>query len=181
MSHALILECKEWWPVVQNVVGAVTVAGGWSLPESGAPTPAAYDGSNIVAGIMNFTEAGSESMQRQFRLPSDWKGAIDLALFWRTTATTGNVVWQIATAFATDDDVVDPAFNAAQTIIDAAKGTGSDRNLASLAALTLTGAVAGSLMTLKLFRDPAHASDTLGATASLEGVEVTYRRLVTIG
>ena len=69
-----------------------------------------------------------------------------------------------------------PAFNTASTVTDTAKGVANQTNDADITGVTMTGCAAGELLHLKALRDPAHASDTLAATARLIGVELTLRR-----
>jgi hypothetical protein len=146
--------------------------------KSGATAPLAISiaGTNIESAQLDFSDGATQQIWNSFRLPDDWVGAIDLKIFWKSTATSGNVVWQVQTGFIADGGDFDAALNAAQTVTDATQGVASRFNTATLSSLTLTGAAAGKWMHFRLFRDPAHASDTLGATASLLGVEMKYRR-----
>ena len=141
-----------------------------------APTATSIAGTNIEAAQLEFSDAAMQQVWQTFRLPDDWVGAIDLKIFWKSTATSGNVVWQVQAGFIADGGDFDAALNSAQTVTDSTQGSASRYNTATLASLTLTGAAAGKWMHLRFFRDPAHASDTLGATASLLGIEMKYRR-----
>lgn len=143
---------------------------------SAPPTATSIAGTNIESAQLDFPDAGMKQIWNSFRLPDDWVGAIDMKIFWVTTATSGNVVWQVQTGFIADGGDFDAALNAANTVTDAAQGVASRFNTATLSGLTLTGAAAGKWMHFRFFRDPAHASDTLGATASLLGIEMKYRR-----
>jgi glucose dehydrogenase len=98
--------------------------------------------------------------------------------FWRTSATTGDVVWQIATTCVTDAETGDPAFNSASTITDTAKGTTLQYNTFSGNTITVTGCVAGEELFFKLSRDSAHGSDTLAATADLISVTFNVQRII---
>jgi hypothetical protein len=116
-------------------------------------------------------------MQQTLMLPSDWTGAIDALIKYRTVAIAGDTIWQIATACRADGEVDDVAFNAASaSAADTAKGTTLQLNDAAITGITTTGCAAGELMHLKVFRNRTHASDTLANTISLVGVEVTIRR-----
>jgi hypothetical protein len=92
-----------------------------------------------------------------------------------TTATSGDVVWQLAIICVADAETDDPAFNTASTVTDTAKGTTNQTNDAAITTVTVTGCAAGELMHIKILRDSAHASDTLAATARLIGVELVIR------
>lgn len=177
-SRSTSTKFTEWWPAATADDGGALIGPGWTATATASSFPAftRYDGSNVHAATADFAEGETDNLYREFKLPADWVGALDLVLYWRSTATSGNVVWQIATSCSADAETDDASWNTAQTITDAAKGTTNQLNTASLTSLTTTGCAAGELFHLKFFRDPGHASDTLGATASLVGVELTYRR-----
>ncbi len=153
----------------------------WNV--NATPNGALYTGiagSNVLTAGSTFPDAAAAWIFQEFALPTDWTGALDLRIFWKSTATTGNIVWQVQTAFASDGATIDPAFNSAQTVTDATQGSASRRNTASFTSLTLTGSAAGSTLYLKIKRDPTHGSDTLGADAIFLGAELTYRRAVVL-
>ena len=139
----------------------------FSLPASGlAPTADCVAGTNVRFGVAGFNDDGAErQVQGHFTLPADWTGAIDLLGKWRSADTSGSVVWQIATICVADAETSDPAFNTAQAITDAAKGTTLQQNDFSQTTLTVTGCAAGEEFYFKFFRDSDHASDDL-ATAT---------------
>lgn len=150
----------------------------WSFPTTNPGVPACVTGTNTQKGVLDFADgANSLSAQWQLLLPSDWKtGGLDVTLVWFTTAIAGNVVWQVGTICVADAETGDPAFNTASTVTDTAKGTTLQFNTALISNVTLTGCVAGEVLHLKVFRDPAHASDTLAATARLVGIELRLKR-----
>ena len=149
----------------------------WDTPTTNPAVAACITGTNTQKGVADFADGASAlSMQITFPLPRDWTGAVDVRLKWLTSAITGSVVWQIATACVADAETDDPAFNAASTLTDAAKATANQTNDADITGVTMTGCAAGELLHLKVLRDPPHASDTLAATARLIGVELTLRR-----
>lgn len=161
--------------------GATCLAGSaqqdnWNTISGSAPTPECVTGSNVVLGSASYSDASTQSMQQIVHLPSDWTGTIDLNLGWHTAATSGNVVWQIQTACVATNESLDPSFNVAQTITVAAHGTANRLNVGSLTSVTTTGCAAGETLFLRVFRDPTHASDTIGSAASLDYVNLKYRR-----
>jgi hypothetical protein len=122
---------------------------------------------------------GPYSLQQTIMLPSDWTGAIDLRILYRTVATTGNTVWQAATACRTVGEVDDVAYNTAnKSAADAAQGTTLFLNEATITGITTTGCAAGELLHLKVFRNRTESTvgDTLADVIRLNGVEVTTRR-----
>lgn len=148
----------------------------WDTPTSNPAVAACVTGTNTQKGVAEFADGANLSMQRTMLLPGDFTGAIDAKFKWSTTATTGSVVWQLATVCVADGETDDPAFNTASTVTDAAKGTTLQTNDATITGVTATGCAAGELLHLKVSRDSAHASDDLAATARLIGLEITIRR-----
>lgn len=148
----------------------------WDAPTSSPAVAACVTGTNTQKGVADFADGSNLSMQLSFPLPRDWAGAVDARFKWMTSATTGSVVWQIATNCVADGETDDPSFNAASTVTDSAKAAANQANDADITGVTMTGCAAGELLHLKVFRDSAHASDTLAATARLISVELTLRR-----
>ncbi len=168
---------KLWFDAA--ACSGTTGALNWDTLASGAPTATCSAGgtnTNLIRGVADFADSGTFQMMRQVRLPADFTGTVDVALKWRTTATSGNVVWQVSTVCIADAEVDDANWNTASTVTDAAKGTTNQSNDAAITTLTITGCAAGELMHFRILRDPTDGSDTLGATASLIGVELTTRR-----
>ena len=168
---------KIWFEAV-NCTGT-TPSLNWDTIATLAPATACTAGTTntgLIRGLASFSNAEISQMQTHFKLPGDWAGAIDLKFKWQTSATSGSVVWQAASICVADAEVDDVAWNTASTVTDVAKGTTLQTNDASITGLTTTGCAAGELLHLKVFRDPAHASDDLAAAADLIGVEVTTRR-----
>ena len=173
-GNTLITVNKLWLPAAacQNATANLN----WDTPVSNAAVAACDTGTNIQKGVADFADGSNLSMQTHVMLPSDWTGAIDARFKWYTPATTGSVVWQVATVCVADGETDDPAFNTASTVTDAAKGTANQTNDATITGLAVTGCAPGELMHIKVFRDSANASDNLAATARLLGVELTMRR-----
>ncbi len=175
LSSGIPITSKIWLEAAACQNATATLM--WDTPTTNPAVAACITGTNTQKGVADFADgAASLSMQRTLALPSDWTGAVDVKFKWLTTATTGDVVWQIATICVADAETDDPAFNTASTVTDTAKGTTNQTNDASVTGITMTGCAAGEAWHIKVLRDPAHASDTLAATARLLGVELTVRR-----
>jgi len=174
-GNVITLPFKLWLPAAgANGTTAGTI---WDLPTTNPAVAAAIQGTNVIQGVLDFADGANElSAQYTWCIPSDWTGAVDVKIKWFTTATSGDVVWKVATIAVADAETNDPAFNTASTVTDTAKGSANQLNDATITGLTMTGAAAGELLHIKISRDPTHASDTLAATARLVGVELTYRR-----
>lgn len=169
---------RHWFPAAR-CDNATATSPLWSFPTSNPGVPACQTGTNTQFGTMDFADgANTLSAQLIMRLPSDWVGTIDAAFKWFTSATTGNVVWQLATICVANAETSDPAFNTASTVTDAALGTTLQQNDASITTVTITGCAAGEVLYVRVFRDPTNGSDTLAATARLVGVELTLRRAI---
>jgi hypothetical protein len=150
-----------------------------NLAATFAPEAVCVSGTNTLYGALRFPDADGEySIQDSVALPATWTGAIDFRLTWRTVdVNTGNsVVWQLQTACAGEGESGDPAWNAAQTIVDAAAAADNALNGASLPGVTATGCAAGETLFWRLARNRQHAEDTLAAAADLISYEWTLRR-----
>jgi len=154
----------------------------WDLPATTPAAAACVTGTNIQKGVLDYADSGPFVAQITLALPADWTttGGLDIALYWTTTATSGNAKWNVSTictavnAAATDD----PAFNTANTVTTAAPGTASRVQTSTIAALTTTSCTTATamLLHLKVQRDGTDAADTIAATARFIGAEMTYRR-----
>ncbi len=158
-----------------NCQGA-TASLGFATASTGVPMAACVSGGNTVYGVAQFADTATQSVQGNFSLPPDWTGNIDLDLRWRSSATSGAAVWQLQTACAAEGETGDPAWNPAQSVPDAAKASSFQFNDAALPAITTAGCAAGGQLFFKVSRDPAHAADTLGATAELLWLRFKLRR-----
>ncbi len=172
-GNVLTIPRRIWLPAAG--CNNATAGNIWDLPTSNPAVSACKTGTNTQMGVLDFADGGNLSAQLTYKLPSTWTGTVDANIKWMTTATTGNVVWQLSTICVADAETDDPAFNTASTVTDAAKGTTNQTNDAAITGVTATGCAAGELMHLKIQRDSGHASDTLAATARLIGVELVIR------
>lgn len=172
-GNLLTLPRRIWFPAA----GCTNVTAGdiWDLPASNPAVSACKTGTNTQMGVLDFADSANLSAQLTYALPTTWTGTVDARIKWLTSATSGSVVWQLATICVADAETDDPAFNTASTVTDAAKGTTLQTNDAAITTVTVTGCAAGELMHLKISRDSAHASDSLAATARLIGLELTIR------
>lgn len=172
-GNVITIPRRLWFPAA----GCLNATAGsiWDLPSSNPAVAACITGTNTQKGVLDFADSASLSAQLTYKLPSTWTGTVDANIKWLTTATTGDVVWQLATICVADGETDDPAFNTASTVTDTAKGTTNQTNDAAITTVTVTGCAAGELMHVKILRDSAHASDTLAATARLIGVELVIR------
>lgn len=175
-GNVLTIPRRYWFPAAG--CNNATAGSVWDLPTASPAVAACKTGTNTQMGVLDFADAVNLSAQITHRLPSTWSGTVDANIKWLTSATTGDVVWQLSTVCVADAETDDPAFNTASTVTDTAKGTTLQTNDAAITTVTVTGCAAGELMHVKIQRDSAHASDTLAATARLIGVELVIREAI---
>ena len=172
-GNVLTVPKRLWFPAAG--CNNATAGSIWDIPTTSPAVAACISGTNTQKGVLDFADAVNLSAQLTYKLPSTWSGTVDANIKWLTSATTGDVVWQLSTICVADAETDDPAFNTASTVTDTAKGTTLQTNDAAITTVTVTGCAAGELMHIKIQRDAAHASDTLAATARLIGVELVVR------
>lgn len=172
-GNVLTVPRRYWFPAAG--CNGSTAGPIWDLPASNPAVAACVTGTNTQKGVLEFADSANLSAQITHKLPSTWTGNIDANIKWVTSATSGDVVWQLSTVCVADAETDDPSFNTASTVTDTAKGTTLQTNDAAITSVTATGCAAGELIHLKIQRDSAHASDTLAATARLIGVELVMR------
>jgi len=175
-GNVLTVPWIRWIRGGQCAEGAAAWMHEWTVPMSGPAVETCQAGTNVKYATLAFADSANLSVQTHYRMPGDQTGTLDATFVWFTTATSGNVVWQMATICVADAETSDPAFNTASTVTDTAKGTTLQLNNATITGVTITGCAAGEMLFLKVSRDAGHASDSLAATAQLVGVELTYRR-----
>lgn len=172
-GNVLTIPRRLWFPAAG--CNNATAGSIWDLPTSNPAVAACVTGTNTQKGVLNFADSANLSAQITYALPTTWTGTVDARIKWYTSATSGDVVWQLSTICVADAETDDPAFNTASTVTDTAKGTTLQTNDAAITTVTVTGCAAGELLHVKIQRDSAHASDSLAATASLIGVELVIR------
>jgi hypothetical protein len=143
----------------------------FSMAATAAPTANCVTGTNTNYGVLTFS-ATAQNFQDHFTLPAHWTGAIDLDVKYRSTSTTGNIVWNIATACVADGATGDPSFNTAQTVSTAAQGTTLQWKTATLTGITTTGCAANSEMMVKIGLD---ASTTTTGNIDMVDYALTAR------
>lgn len=124
--------------------------------------------------ILAFKDSGTRTgASVTFMVPKNYVGTPVALVHWKSTATSGDVVWDVDTKAVADGESLDPSTDDdAQTTTQATPGTARLREDASL---TLTGTyVADDLVLLSVYRDGAQAADTLAAEALMEGVTFQY-------
>ena len=146
------------------------IAIGSSSLEKGAAAPDLV--SFLGAGglkILGFNgTATEESLHGIFEMSHKWKEGTDVTphLHWvPTTANAGNVVWQFEYSWQN----IDETFGAVTTITvtDATDTTAWKHLNPTFSAISGAGKTIDSIIKFRIFRDPAHASDSYGDDAGL--------------
>lgn len=152
--------------VPSATAGAVhAISAGGSSPAEGFPV-LAYDSSTDETvdfiGVMPRNYAG---------------GGLTLTLYWESTQTTGNVVWNAAFRRINDDAVdTDTSHNYDYNAVTAT--TASAAGEVDYATITFTNGsdmdslAVGELFVLRITRDADNASDTLTGDAFLVAIEI---------
>ena len=175
-GNTITLKRYRWFPGA-GCSGA-TASTIWNLPSTNPAVAACRTGTNTTKGVLNFADgANALTAQLEEYLHEDWVGAIDATIVWQSGSTsTNNVVWQLAVACAGAGESDDPTFTDDIFTADANNATANTYNATPANLITTTGTcAAGELMHVRVKRDPAHASDTLVATAQLVGVSLKLR------
>lgn len=167
---------KIWIDAAACVAG--TAATNWDMPDGAGdaqPTAACNDTGTIQRPTLSFSGSAVNGVERNFKLPSDWTGNIDLDIHYLSTAASpaGNVEWEIQTICRAVGETWDAAFNAAQTITDA-QAAQNVINSGVQAALTTTTCAAGEDFSIRIWRDGTN--DTSNDVALMLGAELTIRR-----
>lgn len=169
---------------------------GFALPSSNAPAPTCVTGSNAgdvtqansawnfgtLSFAKNTTAATAQSVQGSFVLPPYWDSSanIPVDVRWRTSATSGDVVWQIQGQCVADGEIPGSFSSPAAFAADTAKGAAWQFNDVTTKNLTtsdvLAGCAAGKTFLFRLFRDGTNTSDTLAAAGELISVRFQVTR-----
>lgn len=154
-----------------------TICGTGFYAVGACPTPTAVTGTNTGYGVLQYPDSdGDCDVQTSFPLSGYDGSTISLSFIWRSSQTSGDVVFQAATACVAIGETGDPSFNSFQTVTDTAAGSANQWNVATIASLTTTGCVANEIMFLKLRRNRTHASDSITGTPELLFVQPSFNR-----
>lgn len=154
----------------------------WPLTDNGASGPAKveFDTNDIDVFFMDFADGATKLYaMANCVMPSDWDaGSVTATFYWTADSPSTNpVYWGCAGRSYGNFETIDQAVGAEAQVQDALNGTNYQTAIsAATGAITLTGATAGDWVVFKISRDPTSGSDTLGATARLIGVLITFTR-----
>lgn len=153
---------------------ASTASSAWDLPSANAPLPTCY-GTSYRFGTLDYDDAANETATYHFQLPTGWTGNVDLTVWGFTGGTSQSFKLTIATVcVATSSDILNPTFNATQTVTVTSPGTANQAFTFTQTNVTKTGCSAGNMMIMKIGRDTTDTStDVLSITESDVSIRVT--------
>jgi hypothetical protein len=129
--------------------------------------------------VLDFDSSTAEYAQFSVGMPKSWNGGTVTASFYWThaTAVSTDVIWGIQGVCVSDNDTIDTAYGASQTVTDTFHNTAEDLAVtATTGAITLAGSPAdGDLAFFRVFRHASTGGDTTDSTdARLLGVKIHY-------
>lgn len=129
--------------------------------------------------VLDFDAGTDESAVFSAVLPRAYGGSgLTVTLVWAaSSATSGNVVWNVAIERVNDEsqDMDADSFATAQAVTAGAPGTSGQPQYSDVAFTSgaqMDSAAAGDLIRLKVTRDADNGSDTMTGDAELRAVEV---------
>lgn len=123
-----------------------------------------HDGIPVLVFPDGSTKIGASC---RFKVPQNYVGTPKFTVRWKTTATTGDVVWDVDyNAIAVNEPGDPSAYTESLTGTDTADATARDLNDCEMSATAGNFAV-GDTVFVTVSRDLVNASDTLAASAEL--------------
>ena len=130
----------------------------------------------LMVSALEFSADSPRRAQFALAMPRGWDaGDLTASLLWTAGSGAGAVRWGIEAAAIGDGVALDAAFSATVPVEDTLRAADGLHETAESAAVTPAGARASAgLVQLRIFRDAAHAGDTLTAAAELLGARVRF-------
>lgn len=141
------------------------------------PKPSSINDTNDLMPheILAFKDSGTKvGASATFQVPASYVGTPKLQVVWKSTATSGAVVWDVDFAAKAVNETLDPAAaDESETVTTTTDATALDRNESEV---TPTGSTfaAEDLVFVKVSRDGVDAADTMAAEALLEGIAFEF-------
>jgi len=153
---------------------AVLTPSGAIVPATSGAEQKQTDGTNFSYYTLNFDKDADESAFWEFIVPDDYDGGnITVNIWYKTTVTTGAVVFNVQVLGREEGEAFDAALGAAQAVTDTVPATAGNIGICAPSAFS-PGWSAGDLVVVKLLRDADNGSDTADADISVVMVEVEY-------
>lgn len=168
VEHSLI------WSAGATQAGAA--ASGFNLPTVNPAEAVALEGSNTITTAMAFDDTTSESVQGSFIVPDSFAGTVDVKLFSRAAATTGNAVMRFQSVAVDAGAVVDSAFANTDNETIAPAGTTNQLVVTTMTSVQATGWSQNKIVFWKLSRIPTDGSDTMTGDFELFSVVIDIKK-----
>lgn len=170
------------YPIIYKgaIVQGTNAVLGFSFDNSNAPNAVSYTGaSGLLYAVASFTEGNSYWVQDHFNMPDDWVGdTMSLDIYWKTSATTGNVTWKIRTGFLREGVGPDITWNAWASVTESAATNAGETVKSRITPLVMTGIQAGDELFFQFARD---AADTAAAAAEMISIKFNINRDFALG
>jgi hypothetical protein len=156
---------KLWIPVKQMTADATT-----------PPAAASVVATDVQYDTLDFDQTTQEEAHFNISMPSSWnEGTVSFVAVWTAAAGTGDVVWVLNGAAASNDDVIAATYSGSAARTDTLIATGDLHRSAESPALTIDGTpAANDTVFFRFYRNTGSGSDTLNDDARLIGVEIFY-------
>lgn len=134
----------------------------------------------LMLSVLEFDEATPQHAQFALAMPKGWDaGSLSASLLWTAESGAGTVRWGVQAAAIGNDEALDAAFSAEAAVEDTLLAADDLHQTPESAAVAPAGNRAANqsgsgLVQLRIFRDAAHAGDTLAAPAQLLGVRIRF-------
>ena len=131
----------------------------------------------LMLATLEFATATPQYAQFALAMPRGWDaGDLTVRLLWTAEEGAGTVRWGVQAAAIGDDDALNAEFSAVVAVEDTLLAADDLHETPKSGAVAPAGDRANaSLVQLRLYRDAAHANDTLTAAAQLLGVRIRFR------
>lgn len=151
-------------------------AGSWTPRVTNGPAPGWYESTTSLINIitLDFNQTTQQYATFHLKFPRRYSlTSFTFRIEWFSSASSGSVVWSIATVGLSDGDALSTAYGTAVQVTDAVGSANSFRNTAESSAVTI-GNSPSSLdgIFIQLSRVTGDASDDMAADARLIGVSV---------
>jgi len=152
---------------------AILTPAGAIVPASDGAEQKQIEGTNFPYYTLNFDKETDESAFWEFIVPDDYDGEnITVNIWYKTTVTSGTVVFEVKVLGRTEGEIFDVALGAGHSnSADTVPGTAGNIGICAPAAFNPFW-TAGDLVILKLMRDITE--DDAAADISVVMVEVEY-------
>lgn len=160
--------------VIADVFGALqlpdTSGNIWAEPASITQTNDLYP-----QMIWRYKDSGTKiSVGFRFIVPNDYAGSPVFGLVWTSTATSGDVVWDLDYVCAARTATLDPAATEEVLTVTSTAPGSSQTGVNPTMSATAANLSAGQVIMGSLSRDGASGSDTMAADAALYGFYFQY-------